>query len=212
MFDISFSELAIIGIVALIVIGPQRLPKVARTVGVLLGRAQRYVNNVKQDLAREMELEELRNFKKDVVDAADSMRSSLEETESQLNKTTGELHDSLKETVSQVTETVESIKQSAEEVDRNIEHAEAAQEQATQSQATAHAGTDALASEPATALPTGPIGPIDEPTPAHAAPSEWSPGSITSPPVRSPAPAATSAPAAPSTPTPPMSSTPGSNP
>ncbi len=60
MFDMGFSEIMVIGVVALIVIGPERLPKVARTVGLLLGRVQRYVATVKSDLSQEMQLDELR--------------------------------------------------------------------------------------------------------------------------------------------------------
>ena len=77
MFDISFSELMVIGVVALVVIGPERLPKVARTVGHLLGRAQRYVNDVKTDIKREIELDELRKFKDEMQDAAQHVQSSL---------------------------------------------------------------------------------------------------------------------------------------
>ena len=62
MFDIGFSEMLVIAVVALIVIGPERLPKVARTLGHLFGRMQRYVNDVKADISREMELEELRKL------------------------------------------------------------------------------------------------------------------------------------------------------
>ena len=60
MFDIGFSELVLIGLVALIVIGPERLPRVARTAGHLLGRLQRYVSDVKADINREIQLEELK--------------------------------------------------------------------------------------------------------------------------------------------------------
>src|SRR3954471_23673273 len=77
MFDIGFSELLVIGVVALIVIGPEKLPRVARTVGHLLGRMQRYVNDVKADINREMELEELRKFKSEFQDAAHSMENSI---------------------------------------------------------------------------------------------------------------------------------------
>lgn len=63
MFDIGFSELVVIMVVALVVIGPERLPKVARTMGHLWGRAQRYVNSVKSDIERDMQLEELRQLK-----------------------------------------------------------------------------------------------------------------------------------------------------
>lgn len=62
MFDIGFSELLLIGVVALVVIGPERLPGVARTVGALLGRAQRYFNDIKADVKRELQLEDLRKL------------------------------------------------------------------------------------------------------------------------------------------------------
>lgn len=70
MFDIAFSELIIIALVALIVIGPERLPKVARTMGHLFGRLQRYVSQVKTDISREIELDELRKLKGSMEDAA----------------------------------------------------------------------------------------------------------------------------------------------
>lgn len=92
MFDISFTELMLIGVVALVVIGPERLPKVARTVGHLLGRAQRYVNDVKGDIQREVELEELRKMKQEMESAASSMKDSFSETETSLRDG---LHDPL---------------------------------------------------------------------------------------------------------------------
>ncbi|MES2564242.1 MAG: Sec-independent protein translocase protein TatB [Pseudomonadota bacterium] len=77
MFDIGFSELMVIAVVALIVIGPERLPKVARTLGHLFGRMQRYVNDVKADISREMELDELRKLQTTVQDAARSFEQSV---------------------------------------------------------------------------------------------------------------------------------------
>ncbi|HSB49397.1 MAG TPA: Sec-independent protein translocase protein TatB, partial [Burkholderiales bacterium] len=77
MFDIAFSELLIIAIVALIVIGPERLPKVARTLGHLFGRMQRYVNDVKADISREMQLDELKKMQSSMEDAARSFESSV---------------------------------------------------------------------------------------------------------------------------------------
>lgn len=77
MFDIGFSELMVIAIVALIVIGPERLPRVARTMGHLFGRLQRYVNDVKADINREIELEELRKFKSTFEDAAREVEQSV---------------------------------------------------------------------------------------------------------------------------------------
>ena len=90
MFDIGFSELLVIGIVALIVIGPERLPRVARTLGHLFGRMQRYVTDVKADISREMEMEDLRRLKETVEDAARSIQGSVErevsETRSEIDR------------------------------------------------------------------------------------------------------------------------------
>ena len=80
MFDVGFSELLVIGVVALLVIGPEKLPRVARTVGALMGRAQRYVNDVKADISREIELDELKKLQTTVTDAAHSIESSMKET------------------------------------------------------------------------------------------------------------------------------------
>jgi len=77
MFDIGFSELMVIAVVALIVIGPERLPKVARTLGHLFGRMQRYVNDVKADISREMELEELKKLQTSMQEAARSFEQSV---------------------------------------------------------------------------------------------------------------------------------------
>ena len=91
MFDIAFSELLIIGVVALIVIGPEKLPRMARTVGHLAGRLQRYVSDVKADINREIELDELRKMRDSMQQAASEMQSSvqseLNQTETELNKT-----------------------------------------------------------------------------------------------------------------------------
>lgn len=78
MFDIGFSEILVIGIVALVVVGPERLPKVARTLGVLFGRMQRYVTQVKADISREMEMSDLASVKTEFENAARSVRSDIE--------------------------------------------------------------------------------------------------------------------------------------
>jgi sec-independent protein translocase protein TatB len=77
MFDIGFSELVLIAVVALVVLGPERLPKAARTMGHLFGRLQRYVNEVKADINREMELEELRKLQQQVQSAAREIETSV---------------------------------------------------------------------------------------------------------------------------------------
>lgn len=77
MIDLGISKLALIGAVALIVIGPERLPKVARTVGALVGRAQRYINDVKAEVSREVELEELRKMRTEFEDAARDVERTI---------------------------------------------------------------------------------------------------------------------------------------
>jgi sec-independent protein translocase protein TatB len=77
MFDIGFSELMVIGVVALLVIGPEKLPRVARTLGHLLGRAQRYVNDVKSDINREIQLDELKKLQSQVTDSARAIEESV---------------------------------------------------------------------------------------------------------------------------------------
>jgi len=77
MFDFSFPELMVVMVVALIVIGPERLPKVARTLGHLWGRAQRYVNGVKADIERDMAVEEFRQLQQKVQAEAAAVTNSL---------------------------------------------------------------------------------------------------------------------------------------
>jgi len=106
MFDIGFSELLVIGIVALIVIGPERLPRVARTLGHLAGRLQRYVADVKADINREIELDELRKMRDSMQKAASDIQTSvtaevssvsaeLSKTQAELDKTADELNKSV---------------------------------------------------------------------------------------------------------------------
>jgi len=87
----------VIAVVALIVIGPERLPRVARTMGHLFGRLQRYVNDVKADINREIELEELRKFKSTVEDAArgfeGTVNTTVDSVQSEVSKTETELND-----------------------------------------------------------------------------------------------------------------------
>jgi sec-independent protein translocase protein TatB len=84
MFDISFTEIMVIAVVALIVVGPERLPKVARTLGHLLGRVRRYVGDVKNDIQREMEVEELSELHRSAQKAAHSIENSVREEVSEL--------------------------------------------------------------------------------------------------------------------------------
>jgi sec-independent protein translocase protein TatB len=101
MFDIGFSELMVIAVIALVVIGPERLPRVARTLGHLAGRLQRYVSDVKADINREIELDELRKMRDSMKEAASSfegsVRSGLASAESEINSVTASAQEALKD-------------------------------------------------------------------------------------------------------------------
>src|SRR5690606_26067105 len=90
MIDLGISKLALIGAVALIVIGPEKLPRVARTVGTLLGKAQRYVADVKAEVSRSMELEELKKMKDTMESAARDVQSSVDSTTQEFEKSWSE--------------------------------------------------------------------------------------------------------------------------
>jgi sec-independent protein translocase protein TatB len=82
MFGIEFSELVVIGIVALVVLGPERLPKVARMAGHLFGRAQRYVSQVKVEIEKEIKLDELKKIQEDMKQAASKAEHALYDAKS----------------------------------------------------------------------------------------------------------------------------------
>ena len=95
MLDMSFSEIAVIGVVALVVLGPERLPKVARTAGHLFGRLQRYVATVKADINREMDTSELARIKQEVQDAAKSFEQDIQQQASNVEKETAAIGQSI---------------------------------------------------------------------------------------------------------------------
>ena len=78
MFDVSFSELLVIAVVALLVIGPERLPKVARTVGAFTGRMQRYMTQIKEEVNREMRFEELQKLQQEIKQSVEQEASALQ--------------------------------------------------------------------------------------------------------------------------------------
>lgn len=93
MIDLGFTKLALIGVVALVVIGPERLPKVARMAGTLFGRAQRYMNEVKAEVGREIELDELRRMQKEMQEAASDVEQTVT---SHFSEIESDLHDALR--------------------------------------------------------------------------------------------------------------------
>jgi sec-independent protein translocase protein TatB len=111
MLDIGFSELVVIGVVALIVIGPERLPRVARTAGHLLGRFQRYVAEVKADINREMELAELKKLQTSVEDAARSIEHSVKTGMEDAQKEFRDVQTTLEDTGAELKKTEDALKQ-----------------------------------------------------------------------------------------------------
>lgn len=102
MFDIGFTELLIIGVVALVVIGPERLPKVARTAGQWLGKLNRYVSQVKQDIDRDIRLEELRKMQQD-------MKDSAQKYEIMANDTVHRVEDAVTEETGQISKVMQAM-------------------------------------------------------------------------------------------------------
>ncbi|WP_027797357.1 Sec-independent protein translocase protein TatB [Paraburkholderia acidipaludis] len=90
MLDLGLTKMALIGVVALVVLGPERLPRVARTAGALFGRAQRYINDVKAEVTREIELDELRRMKTEFEQAATNVEKTVHDN---LRKQEAELND-----------------------------------------------------------------------------------------------------------------------
>ena len=115
MFDVGFSEMVVIAVVALVVIGPERLPTVARTVGALLGRLNRYVADVKSDVEREMRLEEMKKLRAEVEQQAESLEQSMSKemlaAREALQQPAHEIHQSLAEVMVETGQTGVEIQQ-----------------------------------------------------------------------------------------------------
>ena len=86
MFGVDFSEIMVIMVVALIVLGPERLPKVARTMGEWWGKLQRYINRIKMDVTTSMELDELRELERKIKAEADALERSVQQAGNNLNQ------------------------------------------------------------------------------------------------------------------------------
>ena len=107
MFDVGFSEVVIIAIIALVILGPERLPKVARTLGFWVGKARRMVADVKSDIAREMRESELADLRK--------LGDEISDVKNEFQSAAGEVADD-----SGVESVVESIKKSADDIQSSV--------------------------------------------------------------------------------------------
>jgi len=102
MFDIAFSELIVVSVVALIVIGPERLPKVARTIGHLLGRLQCYVGGVKADISRELQLDELKKLQAEMQASAQGVANSISSEIQAVEQQVGDAAQAVKSAIQEV--------------------------------------------------------------------------------------------------------------
>ena len=115
MFDMGFQEIVLIGIIALIIIGPERLPGVARNIGLWVGKMQRFVAGVKSDIANELQTDELRNMLSSQEDQIRELKSMVKETQSDLERTAKDAQRSVSEGMDQAVEQVKDAAESARE-------------------------------------------------------------------------------------------------
>ena len=127
MFDVNFSEMMVIAVVAFIVIGPERLPKVARTLGHLLGRGQRYISSVKADIARDIGIEELRQLQEKVQQEYKSAEEAVNQVTQTLNLHAQEVTQSLNQQVEQAREGVNQQSQLNSEVQSTVQQSNSEQ-------------------------------------------------------------------------------------
>jgi sec-independent protein translocase protein TatB len=95
MFGVGFSEMLVIAVVGLVVVGPERMPGLARTAGALFGRAQRYINKLKADIESELDLEEINRIKATFYDAAKSVEQSVSQVKQDFDATAASLNASI---------------------------------------------------------------------------------------------------------------------
>lgn len=115
MFDISFTELLIIAVVALVVLGPERLPKVARTMGHLLGRAQRYMGDIKRDIQKEMELEDIKDLKEEMHKASSSVKSSISDLSKEFKDPLKKFESDLKDPFQEARDAIQDLRKETED-------------------------------------------------------------------------------------------------
>ena len=148
MFDVGFSELIVIAIVALVVIGPERLPKVARTAGLLLGRLQRYVNGVKADISREMQLDELKQLQAQMQESARSFERSISSEVQAVEQLVDQTAQSVEQVVDQTAQSVEQlVDQPAQSVEQVVDPTAQSVEAAVNSVYASHESSVSVAAE-----------------------------------------------------------------
>jgi len=122
VFDVGFTELMLIGIVALVVIGPERLPAVAKTAGQWIGKLQRFVRGVKTDLASELETGDLKKLIGDQRDQIDELRKMVTSAKDDFQSSTKEVVDGAKKSLSELETSVKDADDnSADQIQKPVE-------------------------------------------------------------------------------------------
>lgn len=134
MFDFGFSEMMVVGVVALVVLGPERLPVVARTAGEWIGKAQRFVAQVKSDIDRETELSELKKIQQEAQQIANDVKSDVESAASEIEKN--------------VNEAAGEAKAAGDEIEKSFEEVAKADNEAAAAKAADAAGASAAPETP----------------------------------------------------------------
>ena len=171
MFDVGFSEIFVIAIVALIVIGPERLPTVARTIGTLLGRLNRYVSDVKSDVEREMRLDEMKKLRADVEQQAMGIEQSvvreLESARTAIEQPAVEVQASLSEVMQETGQVGIAIQASVADIGNTVVASEAVAQSAPVDlqKNDDNATLAAAASSPATRQAALDFDPFNDPSP-----------------------------------------------
>ncbi len=119
MFELSFGKMMIIAVVALIVLGPEKLPKVARTLGHLLGRARGYANQVKQDIDREMQMDELRKLQEQAKDAARSFETAVNDAGRSVEQEAASVQNSVNSSLAQAENDARTVEANATQAVEN---------------------------------------------------------------------------------------------
>ena len=133
MFDIGLSKIALISVVALVVLGPERLPRVARTAGNLFGRAQRYMSEIKEEVNRQMEQEELKKMKEAATQAFNSAKNDFKEIDQVISSQVAEVNSTMNEISSSISNTNSSWSEPERSYTPRIDTFEAGQRQGRKS-------------------------------------------------------------------------------
>lgn len=118
MFDIGFSEILLVAVVALVVIGPERLPGVARNIGQFAGRLQRYVHDVKRDFNREVEFEEIRRLQQEMETTVQSMQASMKAVEDSLQQEVKPREEALTTTLEEAQQSLDDLRSQVERLEQ----------------------------------------------------------------------------------------------